>query len=517
MGLAWRAVPGASAQQHAGRRTTPGENDHMGIINFVKQGVQEMCIARPDAMKNLLVYKHPDETIPWKAFLTVAADECAVFFKDGRVQGVVQPGRVNLDSNNIPFLSNLIDKFTGGNVLKSWVFFITLKPIYDVPVGGALGMMEDPLLGEAVEPRFFGKIAVQIVDPPRFLLNYVGTRATTAEEQIAWIRGVFMNSVKVVVGRVCIDQQKSMLQLMSLQNEIKQAFMQNAPDLNNIGVRVVDVGEFSINLSEEDKQTLKSAQAEIGEAKRAARKAQIAIGTAAAEAQQREFKLQQDLQYRAQYANLAAQNPGYMMAAQADAVRGAGDGMAKGGAGVGVAGLGAQMAVGVGMAGMFQQGMVVPQQVQRVQPPAGGALNCAKCGLASSGGKFCANCGTPLAPPAPQPAFCANCGLPVQGKFCQNCGTPMGAAPAAGGAPGAPPMAGPAGMPGGAAAPMAAPGYPPAGAVPQGYPPAQPGYPPQAQVPQPGYPQAPPQAGGYGGGVPQQGYPPAGIPGPAGG
>ena len=135
----------------------------MGIINFVKQGVQEMCIARPDAMKNLLVYKHPDETIPWKAFLTVAADECAVFFKDGRVQGVVQPGRVNLDSNNIPFLSNLIDKFTGGNVLKSWVFFITLKPIYDVPVGGALGMMEDPLLGEAVEPRFFGKIAVQIV------------------------------------------------------------------------------------------------------------------------------------------------------------------------------------------------------------------------------------------------------------------------------------------------------------------------------------------------------------------
>lgn len=504
----------------------------MGIIDFVKQGVGEMCIARPDQMKNLLVYKHPDETIPWKAFLTVAADEVALFFKDGRVHGMVQPGRVNLDSNNIPFLSNLIDRFTGGNVLKSWVFFVTVKPIYDVPVGGALGMMEDPLLGEAIEPRFFGKIALQIVDPSRFLLNYLGTRATTAEEQVAWIRGLFMNSVKVVVGQVCIEQQKSMLQIMGLQNAIKQAFMQNVPDLNNIGVRVVDVGEFSINLSEEDKQTLKEAQAEIGEAKRAARKAQIGIQQAQAEAAQREFKLQQDFQMRAQYANLAGQNPGYMMAAQADAVRGAGDGMAKGGANVGVAGLGAQMAVGVGMAGMFQQGFQPPPPAQRVQAAPGASVACAKCGFAGSGGKFCANCGNPLAPPAPQPAFCANCGQPVQGKFCANCGTPMPSGPG-GAAPGAPapgaagapqaPMAGPAGTPG--AAPggyaQAPAGYPAQGAA-QGYAQAPAGYPPQGQgypqAPQQGYPQAPPGAApGYPGGVPGQGYPPAGGGQPGGG
>ncbi|MBW2526130.1 MAG: SPFH domain-containing protein, partial [Deltaproteobacteria bacterium] len=397
-------------------------------MNFVKQGVGEMCIARPDQVKNLLVYKHPDETIPWKAFLTVDSDEAAVFFKDGQVHGVLGPGRMNLDANNIPFLSNLIDRFTGGNVLKSEVFFVTTKPVYDVPVGGRLGMMEDPMLGELVEPRFFGKIAIQVVDPGTFILNYTGQRATTFEEQVEWIKGVFMNTVKTVVGRVCIAQERSLMQTMGMQDEFKKAFMESAPDLNNIGVRVVDVGAFDINLSNEDKATLKEAQAEIGEAKRAARKAKIAIAQAEAEAAQREHQLRQDFQYRAQYANLAAQNPGYMMAAQADAVRGAGEGMAKGGeGGAGIANLGAQMAVGVGMAGMFNQGFAPQQQpVQRVQAPAGGTVTCPKCNSGSPGGKFCANCGSPLAPPAPPPqpqaAFCSNCGKPVQGKFCANCG-----------------------------------------------------------------------------------------------
>ena len=52
----------------------------MGIFDFVKQGTQEMCIARPDAMKQLIVYKHPDQTVPMYAQLTIDSDECAVFF-----------------------------------------------------------------------------------------------------------------------------------------------------------------------------------------------------------------------------------------------------------------------------------------------------------------------------------------------------------------------------------------------------------------------------------------------------
>src|SRR5690606_4852849 len=47
------------------------EEQEMGIISFIKGGVQELAIARPDSAKGHWVYKHPDQTIPMKAQLTV--------------------------------------------------------------------------------------------------------------------------------------------------------------------------------------------------------------------------------------------------------------------------------------------------------------------------------------------------------------------------------------------------------------------------------------------------------------
>src|SRR3990172_6917401 len=65
----------------------------MGIMDFVKGGIRELAIARPDQAKGLVVYKHPDRTIPMKAQLTVGADEGALFFRDGKLVGQLPPGR----------------------------------------------------------------------------------------------------------------------------------------------------------------------------------------------------------------------------------------------------------------------------------------------------------------------------------------------------------------------------------------------------------------------------------------
>ena len=37
----------------------------MGVFDFVKNGVREMMIARPDHLKQLIVYKHPDQNFPF--------------------------------------------------------------------------------------------------------------------------------------------------------------------------------------------------------------------------------------------------------------------------------------------------------------------------------------------------------------------------------------------------------------------------------------------------------------------
>ena len=85
----------------------------MGIMDFIKTGTREMMIARPEAAKQYIVYKHPDTTVPMYAQLTVAADEAAVFYRDGGHVGVLRTAGVGqrhtLHTGNIPFLSNFVD------------------------------------------------------------------------------------------------------------------------------------------------------------------------------------------------------------------------------------------------------------------------------------------------------------------------------------------------------------------------------------------------------------------------
>ena len=122
----------------------------MGLMDFVKGGVRELAIARPDSAKGMLVYKHPDPTIPNKAQLTVGTDEVALFFKDGQFVGQIGPGRHTLESSNIMFLNQIVDKFTGGNVFKAEVWFITVREVAGFKFGGRIGDVEDPKSGLAI-------------------------------------------------------------------------------------------------------------------------------------------------------------------------------------------------------------------------------------------------------------------------------------------------------------------------------------------------------------------------------
>ena len=59
--------------------------------NFIKAGVQEMMLARPEQAAGQVIYKHPDRTVPKFAQLTVRADEACCFFRDGESSGRFAP------------------------------------------------------------------------------------------------------------------------------------------------------------------------------------------------------------------------------------------------------------------------------------------------------------------------------------------------------------------------------------------------------------------------------------------
>ncbi|HEX8792729.1 MAG TPA: SPFH domain-containing protein [Polyangiaceae bacterium] len=401
----------------------------MGVFDFVKNGVREMMVARPDNLKNLIVYKHPDQNIPMYSQLTVDSDECAVFFKDGRVVGVLPPGRVTLQSQNIPFLNSLVTSFTGGQVFIAEVYFVKTAPVRSVPFGGPIGDMLDPLTGEQVCPRIFGEMSVVVVDPVKFIIGYSGQAATGDNDYVlGWIKGLFMNGVKTTLGELCENEGKSLLQAVSLTQKLAAAFVAHAPDLADIGVRILQVGQFNVNFSDEDRDRLKAANAEIAKAQREVRVKQIGVAGAAADAQAKQFGLDQQYSQDARYVqNLAGSYQNY---AAGQAVIGAGQGMASHGVGGGIAGLGAQMAVGVGVGNVMASGMQAPG-AQPAAPaptfsPGGTQVTCGKCGAKQPGGKFCADCGTPL---VAQKKFCSGCGVEMAAgaKFCANCGTAVSA------------------------------------------------------------------------------------------
>jgi membrane protease subunit (stomatin/prohibitin family) len=203
--------------------------------------------------------------------------------------------------------------------------------------------------------------------------------------------------------------------------------------LDNYGVTISRLGNLDVNLAEEDSARLKK----------------LAGDTA--------------------YSRLAG---GFLQAAQAEALQGAGEGMAQGGGAVTPMFLGA----GLGMAGQMMQ---APQQAPPYPPPpapgfAGGGAGyapppqqqaappqgappqpypqqaaeaaaqqapAAPQAAPAPAGVLCANCQAELRPDA---KFCDSCGTPTQAKcgncqaelrpgakFCDSCGTPTQAAPPA--------------------------------------------------------------------------------------
>ena len=481
----------------------------MGLLDFVKSEVRQMAIARPDQFKRLIIYKHPDETIAKWAQLTVDSDEGALFFKDGRVHGILGAGRHTLDAATYPFLTGLVDKYAGGDVFKSEVFFIRTQPLRNDPVkfGAKVDDLIDPGTEMPCTPRMFGEIVVRVMDPVKFLM-FVGQAAQAHDNNqiLEYISKRMGAASKNAIVDVLNVEMTSVLEIGRYRSKIEERLKAGVPDLDEIGILVTELIDFSCTIPPDQREELMEVWKET----------KVMLRKKKAQIEARKMDIGVDVMERQQYVGMA-HDPAYMAHAQAQALMDAGKGMAQGGGGgAGVANLGAQMAVGVGMAGMFQQGMAqpayAPPQYQRVQAPPGGAVQCGSCGAQNAGGKFCSGCGQPLAPPAPpqpQGGFCSNCGQQVAGKFCANCGTPM--------APGGPPQGGsPQGAPPQGAPPQGAPpqGAPPQGgypqaAPPQGYPPQpQAGYPQAPPQPQPGYPQAPAQPG-YPQAPAQPGYPQA--------
>jgi membrane protease subunit (stomatin/prohibitin family) len=332
----------------------------MGIGDFIKGGVQRMMVARHDQFKDKVVFKHPDQTFPFWTQLTVDSDEVCLFFKDGKYVGALGPGRHTLQTQNIPFLNALIDKFTGGNVFISELFFVTTRPLYNQGFGGPIGSMRDPELDIRVNPRAFGSYSFRVVDPVRFVVEFIGQTGTSdAQRAMQWVSDQLMMGVRTTLTRLLKSGDMTLMDMGTAGPEVARAIVQSSPDLANIGIQVLEIAKLNLNLSDEDQARIDEFQDQIVQAKLDARKAKIGISRAEAEAQARQYQLDQEFANRARYVNQMDMNR-YQQYAGAEAMMGMGHGMAQGGEAAGAGLAGAGVAAGLALSAGMMHGRPVP-------------------------------------------------------------------------------------------------------------------------------------------------------------
>lgn len=328
------------------------------------QEVPRLFIARPDSAKAQIVFKWPDTNIRKLTQLTVEQDELAVFFRDGRIQGTIQPGRCTLNSSEIPFLGVLVDSSSGGNLFKTELYFISTREFPSLPFGGTVDNVMDPQTNLGVGLRVFGNYSLRVVEPQSLIVNLVGTQQLQTNDQITdWMREQVLKVLRTDVVAHIGQSQWPLLGITAHTDEIEQAVIAKVQAfVAPYGLQITRLGNFTISIKPEDEERLKTYLKD------------------------------------AQYTKLAGGFAGY---AAGEALMGAGQGLAKGpgeGGGFNPAFLG----VGLGMAGLVNQ--QANQAVQQPAPAPAAAsaaalveIRCLKCNaLNPEAAKFCGNCGNPL-------------------------------------------------------------------------------------------------------------------------
>ena len=372
----------------------------MGVMDWFKSGVGEMMVARPDAAKAQVVWKHPDPTIPMKSQLTVEADERAVFFRDGKVVKTMDPGRHTLDSANLPFLSDLVDSFTGGNVFIAEVFFVNVREHTGVKFGGRIGHVEDPKSGVPAETMVHGEFSFRVTDPEQLIVGLVGMGRAESYAVRSWMKEQVLKVIRDRIAELFVKNKWPLLDVTSgrLHRRGRDATCSRASDQHvsrPTASSIVRLGNFVIAIDEDDAANLK--------------------------------RLYTDAAYLKTVGGVGQ----YQQFAAGKAMMGAGEGMAQGGGGAaggdGSGGgmlAGASLGVGLGMAQM----LVRDPRGGEVLAPATAGMVCGACGASVAPGRFCSACGTELKaaeePAKTGPAFCSGCGSPLapDAKFCGGCG-----------------------------------------------------------------------------------------------
>lgn len=163
------------------------KSSKMGIWDRLKNELIDI-IEWTDDSSNTMVWRFPrhQNEIKNGAQLTVRESQVAVFVNEGQIADVYQPGRVKLETQNMPILTTIKGwKYGFNSPFKVEVYFVNTKNFTDNKWGTKNPiMLRDPEFGP-IRLRAFGTYAIKVADAAKFIKEIAGTQAHFTTEEVS--------------------------------------------------------------------------------------------------------------------------------------------------------------------------------------------------------------------------------------------------------------------------------------------------------------------------------------------
>ncbi len=191
------------------------------------------------------VWKHPREDFNTGSQLIVHESQEAIFFLNGHMLDSFGPGRHELETQNIPLLSSIVNIPTDGeSPFHAEIYFVNLceqmgiawgtnskiqyiEPTYDFPL--AIGAS--------------GEMALAVREPKKLLIKIVGTQAVLSQDGlIQYFKSFIQTRIKSAISKTIKRQSLSIFeidsQLDDLSIEVKQRL---EPDFADYGLELTQM------------------------------------------------------------------------------------------------------------------------------------------------------------------------------------------------------------------------------------------------------------------------------------
>lgn len=374
------------------------------------------------------IWKHPMEDFNTGSQLIVHESQEAVFFMNGQALDLFGPGRYTLESQNLPLVGKFFNRVMGDeSPFHCEVYFINKTEQMAIKWGTDSKVeYVEPTYNFPIKIGASGEMNLRAEDSRKLLVKMVGTEdALTQQTLVQRFRAFLMTRIKTYLATLIKEEKLNIFEIDEHLTQMSEALqVKLMPDFAEYGVALEKFFVTTIVKPEEDRayQKFKDLHfrqyADIAEAKL---RQQVEVIEQETEAKRMVIESQGLAQKRSIEGYTYQQERGFDVAEKVAQNEGVGE-FSNMGIGLGmVSGIGG--AVGGAVGGIMQDtvGNAVPTSSTKA------GANCPSCGKPlPEGAKFCLECGAKVPQASEEEIICPSCGKQTpKGKFCIQCGAPL--------------------------------------------------------------------------------------------